>query len=145
VRPTDRVSLLSESSGPNRAWRFVCRMGNHFEAMVAISRRLARNPPAQGLEGTHRLRSQMPGYLLERRNARRVDDHRSSILGRSRLHVFWVTDLLRSFGVSPTRRLAYRLERGTTALSRRCWTERDEMFRRFDASSCYGPIYSRSF
>ena len=62
------------------------------------------------------------------------DDHRAPIFGQVSLGTF-VADLLRSAGVTPDSAIGYSLGETTALFALHAWTDRDEMFRRFDAST----------
>ena len=137
-RPGDRVAFSAEPLGPGSGLAFVFPgMGNHFAGMgrelsacwpEVLRRQDARN---------ELLRSQMAGGTYWNVDPpAEFDDHRASIFGQVSLGTF-MADLLRSAGVRPDSAIGYSLGETTAFFSLGAWTDRDEMFRRFDASTLF--------
>ena len=138
TRPGDRVAFSPRPIGPGSSLAFVFPgMGNHFAGM---GRELSSEWPeilrAQD-ERNQRLKSQMtPGTYWNVDPPSEFDDHRSSIFGQVSFGIF-VSDLIRSMGVTPEAAIGYSLGETTALFSLGAWTDRDEMFRRFDASTLF--------
>jgi PfaB family protein len=138
TRPGERVAFSPRPLGPSSGLAFVFPgMGNHFAGM---GRELSAHWPevlrAQD-EHNDRLKSQMgPGTYWNVDPPSEFDDHRSSIFGQVSFGTF-ISDLLRSTGVRPTAAIGYSLGETTALFSLNAWTDRDEMFRRFDASTLF--------
>ena len=113
-------------------------MGNHFAGM---GRELSSHWP-EILREPGRARTTARGArwrrdVLERRPARVVRRPPiASIFGQVSLGTF-VSDLLRSTGVQPDAAIGYSLGETTALFALGAWTDRDEMFRRFDASPLF--------
>ncbi|WP_435007871.1 beta-ketoacyl synthase N-terminal-like domain-containing protein [Tundrisphaera lichenicola] len=137
-RLTDGVAYSPEPLGPGSGLAFVFPgMGNHFDGM---GRELSAHWPeilrVQDRENGL-LRSQMAeGTYWNNSPPAEFKDHRASIFGQVSFGTF-VTDLLRSFGVAPDAAIGYSLGETTALFSLHAWTDRDEMFRRFDASPLF--------
>ena len=148
ARPGERVWHSPRPIGPGSGLAFVFPgMGNHFAAM---GRELSAQWPevlraqdrASGL-----LRSQMAaGTYWDAEPPPSFDDHRAAIFGQVSLGTF-VADLLRAAGVRPNAAIGYSLGETTALFALHAWTDRDEMFRRFDASTLFrsdlaGPCHA---
>ena len=130
--PADRVAYSARPLGPGGGLAFVFPgMGNGFAGM---GRELATRWPevlrgqdaASGL-----LRSQMAGGTDPK-----ADDHRAPIFAQVCFGTF-ASDLLGLFGVKPGAAIGYSLGETTGLFALRAWTDRDAMFRRFDASTLF--------
>ena len=138
ARPGDRVAFSPRPLGPGSGLAFVFPgMGNHFAGM---GRELSAHWPEVLWEqdaANQRLRGQMAGGTYWNVDPpAEFDDHRASIFGQVSLGAF-VSDLLRSAGVAPDSAIGYSLGETTAFFSLHAWTDRDEMFRRFDASTLF--------
>ena len=137
-RPGDRVAFSPRPLGPGPGLAFVFPgMGNHFAGM---GRELSAFwPNILRLQDTQNrmLRSQMAsGTYWNADPPAEFADHRSSIFGQVSFGTF-ASDLLRSMGLSPDSAIGYSLGETTALFSLHAWTDRDEMFRRFDASTLF--------
>ena len=138
ARPSDRVAYSPRPLGPTSGLAFVFPgMGNHFAAM---GRELSAHWPevlrSQDAKN-QRLRSQMAlGTYWNAEPPSEFADHRPAIFGQVSFGTF-ATDLLRSAGVAPDSAIGYSLGETTALFSLGAWTDRDEMFRRFDASTLF--------
>jgi PfaB family protein len=137
-RGAERVAFSAEPLGPGSGPAFVFPgMGNHFAGM---GRELSAHWPgvlcAQDSKN-ELLRSQMAAGTYWNADPPEVfADHRSSIFGQVSLGTF-VSDLLRSHGVRPDSAIGYSLGETTALFALGGWTDRDLMFRRFDASTLF--------
>jgi acyl transferase domain-containing protein/3-hydroxymyristoyl/3-hydroxydecanoyl-(acyl carrier protein) dehydratase len=137
-RGFDRVAFSAEPTGPGSGLAFVFPgMGNHFAGM---GRELSSHWPevlrAQDARN-ELLRSQMAAGTFWNADPPEVfNDHRASIFGQVSFGTF-VSDLLRSHGVRPDSAIGYSLGETTALFALGAWTDRDLMFRRFDASTLF--------
>ena len=138
ARGGDRVAFSAEPLGPGSGLAFVFPgMGNHFAGM---GRDLSAHWPEvlrRQDAGNDLLRSQMAaGTYWDVAPPAEFDDHRPAIFGQVALGIF-TSDLLRSHGVRPDSAIGYSLGETTALFSLGAWSDRDLMFRRFDASSLF--------
>jgi len=137
-RPGDRVAFSPRPLGPDAGLAFVFPgMGNHFAGM---GRELAARWP-EVLRGhdasSGLLRGQMAaGTYWDADPPAEFADHRASIFGQVAFGTF-AADLLGLFGLKPGAAIGYSLGETTALFALRAWTDRDEMFRRFDASTLF--------
>jgi PfaB family protein len=112
-------------------------VGNHFAGMGrALSAEWPQLLRAQDRENAY-LRSQLaPGTFWNMDPPATFADHRDPILGQVALGTL-VTDLLRSLGVEPNASIGYSLGESAALFALRAWTDRDEMFRRLQASPLF--------
>ncbi len=137
-RGTERVATSSDPLGPDSRLAFVFPgMGNHFAGM---GRELSGHWPEvlRGQDSRNELlRSQMAsGTYWNVDPPAEFADHRASIFGQVSLGTF-ISDLLRSHGVRPDSAIGYSLGETTALFALGAWTDRDAMFRRFDASTLF--------
>jgi acyl transferase domain-containing protein/3-hydroxymyristoyl/3-hydroxydecanoyl-(acyl carrier protein) dehydratase len=137
-RASDRVAYTPRPLGPKAGLAFVCPgMGNHFAGMgrelSSYWPEILRNQDARN----DLLKSQMAGGTYWNEDPPETfEDHRSSIFGQVSLGIF-LTDLLTSLGVKADASIGYSLGETTALFSFGAWTDRDMMFRRFDASPLF--------
>ncbi len=137
-RGGDRVAYSARPLGPDAGLAFVFPgMGNHFAGM---GRELSAHWPEilRAQDGAVALlASQMgPGTYWNADPPARFADHRTPIFGQVSFGTV-VADLLRSVGVVPDAALGYSLGETTALFALHAWTDRDRMFRRFDASPLF--------
>ncbi len=137
-RPGDRVAYSPRPLGPGAGLALVFPgMGNHFAAMgrelsAHWPEVLRRHDAESGL-----LRGQLAaGTYWNADPPDTFDDHRASIFGQVSFGTF-AADLLGLFGVRPDAAIGYSLGETTALFALRAWTDRDLMFRRFDASTLF--------
>ena len=135
-RPGDRLAFSDQPLGPQAPIGFVFPgMGNHYPGMgrelaAAWPEVLRTQDAANDL-----LQSQMAsGTYWNEDPPTDLADHRSTIFGQVSFGTL-MSDLLRLFGVKPAAMIGYSLGETTALFASGAWSDRDTMFRRFDASN----------